>query len=138
MGVKVIKKVAGVPSSTPATPVIDMQQGAESEPAHTPLKMVKGHVAVGTVEKQYSSGGTESISEKVAEVVSEQATCNVGVSMAFTKNLGNYESLKVSVSLFMPCIPTPEEIEDTYEEVKGWVDGKISAIQSEVSEQVGH
>ena len=145
MAVKVIKKpVAGVNPDPAPAPVIDMQKGVEeTPPTPAPLKMVKGasvqgHVVQGTVEKHYSSGGSDSTSEVVGEVKTDQPTCNVGVSMSFTKNLGNYESLKVSVSLFAPCTPTAEDIEATYEQVKGGVDGKVSEVQAEISDQVGH
>lgn len=73
-----------------------------------------------------------------AEGIIDEPSANVGVSVGLTKNLGNYESLKVTVSLYVPCKPEEEEIEATYEAVKGWVDGKISDINAEVEAELGN
>ncbi len=59
---------------------------------------------------------------------------NVGLSAAFTKNLGNYESIKMQVSLHMPC--DPEKIEETFVEVKEWVDAKMSSLMEEVTKDL--
>lgn len=42
----------------------------------------------------------------------------VGVNPHFTRNLGNYESLKVGILVTMPCMPTEEGIADGFEKVQ--------------------
>lgn len=59
---------------------------------------------------------------------------NVGMSVKVTKNLGNFESLQVSVSLNMPSLP--EETDETFASVKEWVDGKMEKIMTEVNNNV--
>lgn len=73
--------------------------------------------------------------EKVGEVVSERPMANVGVSLAHTKNLGNYESVKVQVSLHIPC--EDNEIDKSFEYVKDWVDTKIANVVTEIENDLG-
>ena len=69
--------------------------------------------------------------EQVGEVgVYDQPTCNIGFSGGVTRNSGNYNSTKVSVSLNMPCYPT--ELEEVYGFVKEWVDNKLSEVVAEL------
>lgn len=68
-------------------------------------------------------------------VAYEQPTCNVGARMGMTKNLGNFESLRVEVSLFMPCYP--HELDDVYKFTKEWVDSRIEEIMTEVNQEIG-
>lgn len=60
----------------------------------------------------------------------------VGVNVGITRNLGNYESIKVSVSLSVPCAPDGDEIEETYNQAKNWVDSKINTINEEINENL--
>lgn len=99
---------------------------------------VQGKVAVGTVTKEHKDGSVEQSKEEVAEIISDKPMANVGVSIGLTRNLGNYESIKFTVSLYLPCINTPEEVNQAYEEAKGWVDAKVEQIDKEVTESVGH
>lgn len=61
-----------------------------------------------------------------------EPVCNVGISAGFTRNAGNYNSIKMSVSLFMPCYP--QEIEDVFGIIKGVVDEKLTTLSEEVDE----
>lgn len=92
----------------------------------------QGSVVKGKVTTEYKDGSIVEQEEVVKEVINQGPTANVGVSIGLTKNLGNYEALKITVSLFMPCQPTAEDIEYTYTEAKGWVDDKINTINAEV------
>lgn len=125
MGIQVKKKVAGVsaPVASPTTPA----------PAKVEMKS-----AVATVTKHHSDGSTEESQEVVKEVMSSGPMANVGVSMGMTKALAKFENIKFSVSLFMPCQPTPEEVEATYSECKDWVDSKMTEISEEITDQLGH
>lgn len=90
-------------------------------------KQVDGTV---TVEKTGQAPITES--ETIGDVASTQPMANVGYSVAMTKNLGNYESVKITASIHLPCLPTEQEIEDTYIAAKDWVEGKINQAMSEL------
>jgi len=58
----------------------------------------------------------------VHEFVTQPAS--VGVTVALTMNLGNYESARISVSLNMPCYK--EEIDPTFSFVQKWVEQKVA------------
>ena len=79
------------------------------------------------------TNGTETETEEVmAETVYDQPTCNVGFTAGCTRNMGNYNNVKVSVSLFMPCYPA--EVEETFEFVNDWVDGKMQSTIDSLDE----
>jgi hypothetical protein len=68
--------------------------------------------------------GSETTKElPVKEVVVNKPLCNVGVSAQFTKNMGNYQSARVSVSLNIPS--EYGEINEIYAFAKEWVDQKM-------------
>lgn len=104
------------------------------------LKVVKKPVVADVeVEKNKTVVSHEQVPVGVADVTGPVA--NVGFSAAYTKNLGNYESLKITVSLYMPVsIPlTPkdgltETLDDTFSKVQLWVDTKINQVLDELDE----
>lgn len=49
----------------------------------------------------------------------------VGVTKKMTLNIGNYESVAVSVHLSMPCVPEKDSVNTMYEKVNKWVDARI-------------
>jgi hypothetical protein len=72
-----------------------------------------------------------STQENVGEPVTGPSTANVGFTASFTKNLGNYESVKVTVSLFYPVAvsPTgwePEVLNAVMDKVQQWVDDRMT------------
>ena len=71
---------------------------------------------------------------KMGEVLSTEAMANVGVAVGMTKNLGNYESVKVQISLHMPCAPDSEVIDQTFAFIEEWVDKKMEAALAETVE----
>jgi len=85
----------------------------------------------GTVETQHPDGSVETQTEAVGDsVVVEEPMCNVGMSAGRTFNLGEFNSLKVQVSLHVPA--KFEDIEDAFTFTKEWVDNKLNAITEEV------
>jgi len=69
--------------------------------------------------------------EVVDEVTVDKPMANIGVKLGTTKNLGNYESLRVDVSLFYPCEPKKKAMEKAYKKVFAWVDNKLDEIMSD-------
>ena len=88
------------------------------------------------IEKALSKKGTkvseETTQEDVAPAESEPvegSPCVVNVGLSFTQNLGDYNSLKMSVSLAMPC--KHAEIDEVYDYVKEWVETKLNGLVEE-------
>lgn len=102
-----------------------------------PSKVV-AKVGQGTVTKEFKDGSTTDEHFPLKEVQSAEPMASVHVSVGITRNLGNYESVKINVGVTLPCRPDADEIEQTYTEAKGWVDSKIEAINEEVSAQLGN
>lgn len=90
-----------------------------------PVTIVKaGQQPKGSVSVQHKKTGA-TVEKEIAvgePVVATGPMANVGFSASMTKNLGNYESVKVTVSLFLPCEPVPETIDKTFVTAKEWVD----------------
>lgn len=101
------------------------------------VQKVESHQAVGTTHTQHKDGSAEETQEVLGEAKFTGPVAMVQVSMSMTKNLGNYESLKFTASITMPCEADGEEIEETYNNCREWVDSKVNAFNEEVSEQLG-
>ncbi len=102
-----------------------------------PPKKKKAEVesAEGTVE--ITKGG---LTEEKKEVVLPpsiflEEAANVGVTLSYTKNLGNYESMKIQISLHMPCYP--KEIDQVAGFVGAWVDEKLQEEIANINKIVG-
>jgi len=100
------------------------------------LKIVKGAGHAET-EIEYKSGAKKATNETVGQITTMAEPALVTVSLAYTKNLGNYESAKAMVTLAMPCDAEPLVIEQTFKEVKVWVDAKLSELLTEISDSAG-
>lgn len=81
--------------------------------------------------------GKKGESEKVAQipvgdaVLIDKPMANVGMKVGKTFNLGNYESLRVDISLYLPCEPDDQSVSDTFDLVNTWVDKKMGEIVEE-------
>ena len=69
--------------------------------------------------------------EVLGEVVVDKPMANVGVKLGTTKNLGNYESLRVDVSLFMPSETDKKSLNKTFKKCFNWVDDKLDKIMED-------
>lgn len=56
---------------------------------------------------------------------------NVGYGLDRTINLGNFESLKIHVTLHVPSEVDEAEIEGNYNFCKGWVEKKMDQVSAE-------
>jgi hypothetical protein len=89
---------------------------------------------VGKVEVQPKGKDSKLTEIKVGEPVlvsDEHPMANVGMKVGITKNLGNYESVRVDVSLFLPCEPDAKSVDDAFETVSIWCDLKMEEINKE-------
>lgn len=83
--------------------------------------------------------------EKVAQMDVEGAEsvqpagkpmANVGYGIDRTVNLGDFESLKIHVTLHVPSEVDVDEINDNYLFCKGWVEKQMEEVISEYTEEV--
>ena len=63
-------------------------------------------------------------------MVAANTLCEVGFEVSYTKNLGDYQSAKVGVSLKVPC--TSAEVDDVFSYASDWVNAKLGKIVEEL------
>jgi len=100
---------------------------------------IKKEIVKGVVTKTHADGSIETDEtheEEVGAVNVPDNAARVTVEAGITRNLGNYESIRYHVSLTLPCLPEAEDIDETYNSAKEWVDDKLSSINEEVSGMV--
>jgi hypothetical protein len=67
----------------------------------------------------------EPVGEPVTEVHGTPMA-NVGLQVGVTKNLGNFENVKITVSCYIPCEPTAEALEQAWEACELFCDTKMT------------
>ena len=106
--------------------LVALSKAGESDYSkHLGFKQVTGSIHV---EKNHSPTTGGAIQSTTAIPVSKGVVdggCKVGCSGARTVNLGNYESVKISVWLEMPC--TKETVSETYDFITDWVGEQLTA-----------
>lgn len=88
-------------------------------------KKAQGEATLGVKPKQ----GGETIEKSHTEPMHTDGTL-VGFKMGYTKNLGNYESVRVEVSLTLPTYT--ENVEHAYKVAKEWADKKLTEAVEEI------
>jgi len=63
----------------------------------------------------------------------DQPYATVKVSLGVTKNMGNYESLRIGVDLSLPC--SPVEADAAFDKAAKFVENKLNALIEEVTPQ---
>lgn len=117
-----------------------VQASAQSKVGGAPLN---GKPALVMVETTLLENGTikgEPVTASEIEIKSFVGpTANVGVGVQYTRNLGNFESVKVNVMINSPCYP--EEVEHMFAQVldkaKGKLEEAIETLQIAPSETTG-
>ena len=97
-----------------------------------PVTITKKQV-VGKVETLDKDGEVAETEEHVlGEMVvsDDKPMANVGVKLGTTKNLGDYNSLRVDVSLFMPSDTDKKSLNKTFKKCFKWCDNKLDEIVS--------
>lgn len=131
---KLIKKGAEqLPPQTQQVEEVDETQqiGTEYVPE------VHAQAGVGTVHKQHSDGSETHEEIPMAMVQSSEPMAKVEVQLSITRNLGNYESFKATVGITLPCKADADEIDEAYNEAKGWAESRIEMINQEVDAELG-
>ena len=81
---------------------------------------------------EHSKTGADVVKEEIlamAEVPPVHAM--VGITASRTINLGEYNNVKMGVSIYHPCAPTEKAIEACYQFCMGWVDDHMKALCEE-------
>lgn len=89
-----------------------------------------------TVTMKNTDGTEEQHEEQVGPLTlkPEDQVCQVGHKLGYTKNMGNYESLRIDVMITMPCYP--HEVEDVSAFEVDWADERMSAIVKNIEEDL--
>ena len=109
----------------------------------TVQRRVKTTGKVMVEKKVLQDGKMQTVGSKMTEVpVIPRATyhgptANVGYSASMTKNIDNYENVKVNVSLNLPiAIPLPTELDAVLDQafsyVTDWVDQHMAEVLTEL------
>jgi hypothetical protein len=91
---------------------------------------VKGKVSV--TDAQGQEGEVEYPLGAVAVPIETRA--DVGYRVSHTKNLGNYESLRVEVSVTRPCLNHESAIDQAHGKNREWAETKLEEIIMELEE----
>jgi hypothetical protein len=98
------------------------------------LSSTLGQVSVEVQRTQIGDVLEDSAKEeliKVTPFMTDPASVTVGAGV--TKNMGNYESLRIFVQMTVPCYK--EELDDIYPKVRDLVDKKLEAEMAELGDQ---
>lgn len=84
-----------------------------------------------------ASDGENGIKEDAEKPTEDQKElpanpASVSVGKKLTLNIGNYQSVTVSVHLSMPCPPDKDHVNAMYEKVNKWVDARIAQERDSV------
>ena len=77
----------------------------------------------------------DSEDQLLGHTISDTQLCNVGVEASNTVNLGNYNSMRVGVSVHIPC--EFNDLEKTYTLAQNWVNAKMEELQEQINEAGG-
>jgi len=68
----------------------------------------------------------------VDEVVVDKPMANVGLKVGMTKNIGEFESVRFDVSLYMPSDTDKESLDRTFKRCDKWCEKKMKKILKEL------
>lgn len=96
-------------------------------------KALEAKQATGTTSKKEGDGAVVETTEQVGDpIITDKPLCNVGVRQGVTINMGNYNSAKLEVSLFIPC--DAAEVDEAFLIAKNWTDEKLQGMVTELQE----
>ena len=91
------------------------------------LKAGAGHVAL-----QYPDGHEKVVQQTFPAMA--DALAEVGYELGHTMNLGNFESLKVTVSVRLPALADMTSLNLVFTEAREWVDDKLTQVIAEANQ----
>ena len=108
---------------------------AEMEPIKVEMDLTYRTVAVSRMYKDGSIVRKEEADEDIIEVVCpprDVPMAEVGLTSSLTLNLGNFESVKIGVSISLPS--TLPELDEAFKAAKKFIDGKLNTEVSDIRE----
>jgi hypothetical protein len=87
----------------------------------------------GTVTVKNAKTGTETSKQSVTDPLHTDGTL-VGFKIGHTKNLGNYETVRIEVSLVLPTYI--EHVDMAYKTCKDWADKKLTEAVMEIEADI--
>ena len=95
---------------------------------------IKKVQAIGKTKGTPTDSAVKETSEVVDEVVtnSDEPMANVGLKIGVTRNIGEYESVRVDVSLFMPSKTDEKSLKKTFKRVEKWCEKRIAKVDKEL------
>lgn len=121
------RKKVETSEATTATPLKETASKLPPEKAGTQGTM-KTSITVKRPSYNFGEQFEESTTERNQTVevpVINSPPAYVRVSASVTKNMGNFNSIKVQVDVSLPCYPEGTEIDRTYDICSSWVNQKI-------------
>ncbi len=94
--------------------------------------LIEKKQSIGKVVVTDQDGTEQETTEVVDEVIVDKPMANVGVKVGTTKNLGDYNSLRVDVSLFIPSDTDKKSLNKTFKKCFKWCDDKLDSIMDDV------
>lgn len=92
--------------------------------------MQEGYIT--TTTTAYGEENSEHTEVVVREFPPNVVPARVRLTSSLTKNLGNYNSARVEVSIELPCLPTEADVANAASTIESWVteilDEKVNRI----------
>lgn len=95
-------------------------------------KLLEKLQVIGKVSVTDENGKEQETTEVVDEMIVDENMANVGVKVGTTKNLGDYNSLRVDVSLYMPSKTDKKSLDKTFKRCFKWCDTKLDKIMDDL------
>jgi hypothetical protein len=126
--VKILKKPAAKPAAPPPAPAQEAIPDGDEQQVVQPQA---------TITKDHPDGTKTHTTEDVGgPIIMKPPMANVGVSMGMVIQTEPFNNIKFSVSLNIPCAVDVDEINETYAQIKGWVDDRVGEITDEIQSQL--
>jgi hypothetical protein len=126
------QELAAVLTTTKAALIKQMSKNIIADGGPVKLPKLKKAQAKGKTEVTSISGATDTKETVIKNVLHTEELASVHFSMGRTVNMGNYESVKFTVSASMPCVANKESLDLAFSEVQAWVDDKMGKISEQV------
>lgn len=123
------------PGPKPSAPVKASEASSQTPPwGKSPSVQLVAKAPKASVSKSYKDGSVVDEEIQMDPKMVPENPAVVSVNIGVTRNLGNYESVKFSVQLSLPC--DPADVDDTFNEAKWWVDSRVELINQEITAQL--
>jgi len=98
------------------------------------VKIIQKMLVEGKTQIEHANGEIEEETELVEEVIVDKPMANVGLKVGMTKNMGNYESIRVDISLFIPSELDEESLNAAFKKCDEWCEKRMKRVMEELKE----